>query len=231
MMAAWVVFDWARPRLSEHQAHQLASGPGCHGWRAGPGSDCSLCLCISAASMSARKRGLRPRTGFTRTFPVRSTWKSKLPMGPRSTAAAVFPMVRSSKPALPTRRPLSSQNDGVLTSILLGHVADSSTSGMQTLRVILSSTPDPQPDQVLADLSVTADFTPTGDPRGDPVTLTPVDAGQPPAWHYLLPADPNNRWGAGAGRCWRSPMKLITIIPCLFAPQPMMPLAASIAVT
>ncbi len=63
------------------------------------------------------------------------------------------------------------QNEGLLSSIVLAHVTDSADSGAQTLRVILSNTPEAQPDQVLADLSVTAIFAPTGDPRGDPVTL------------------------------------------------------------
>ncbi len=65
-----------------------------------------------------------------------------------------------------------SQSNGVLTSILLGHVTDPSASGAQTLRVILSTASEPQPQEVLAILAVTADFTPTGDPRGLPVTLT-----------------------------------------------------------
>ncbi len=73
---------------------------------------------------------------------------------------------------LPYQMVFVSQSDGALTSILLGHVADSSASGVQTLRVILSTASNPQPGQVLTNLAVTADFTPTGDPRGDPVTLT-----------------------------------------------------------
>ncbi|MBE3120418.1 MAG: hypothetical protein IMZ50_16895 [Candidatus Atribacteria bacterium] len=52
------------------------------------------------------------------------------------------------------------------------HVADVGISSVQTLRAILSTAPDPQPQQVLTNLAVTADFTPTRDPRGDPATLT-----------------------------------------------------------
>ena len=73
---------------------------------------------------------------------------------------------------IPYQAVFVSQNDGVLTSILLAHVADPSASGVQTLRVILSTASDPQSQEVLADLSVTASFTPTGDKRGLPVTLT-----------------------------------------------------------
>jgi hypothetical protein len=65
-----------------------------------------------------------------------------------------------------------SQSEGVLTSILLAHVADTSASGVQTLRLIISVAPDPQPGQELASLAVTADFTPSADGRGDPFTLT-----------------------------------------------------------
>ncbi len=67
-----------------------------------------------------------------------------------------------------------SKNDGVLDSILLAHVADSSASGVQTLHVTLSTSAVPQVGQELVDLTVTADFSPTGDPRGNPVTLTPT---------------------------------------------------------
>jgi YYY domain-containing protein len=77
------------------------------------------------------------------------------------------------QPGLPYQTVFVSRNDGALVSILLEHVSDSYSSGMQTLRVILSTSPDPLPGKALADMAVTANFTPTGDQRGIPVTLTP----------------------------------------------------------
>ncbi len=61
---------------------------------------------------------------------------------------------------------------GTLTGILLPHVADSSLSGVQTLTVNLSTSPDPLPEQVLASASVTADFAVRSDKRGEAFTLT-----------------------------------------------------------
>ncbi|MBI4731414.1 MAG: hypothetical protein HY781_04680 [Chloroflexi bacterium] len=64
------------------------------------------------------------------------------------------------------------RQDGALTSVLLAHVADSSASGLQPLTLRLATGPDPLPEQILATASVTADFAPAGDPRGEPATLT-----------------------------------------------------------
>jgi len=75
-------------------------------------------------------------------------------------------------PEVPYQTVFSARQMGSLESILLAHVADLSASGAQTLSVHLASAPDPLPEQIIASASVTADFMPGGDVRGDPVTLT-----------------------------------------------------------
>jgi YYY domain-containing protein len=64
------------------------------------------------------------------------------------------------------------QSDGILNQVLLGYVADSATSGSQTLGLSLSTSADPTPDQVLVSTSVISDFAAAGDARGNPVLLT-----------------------------------------------------------
>ncbi len=96
---------------------------------------------------------------------------TQLPNGTVAQQPLPFPYDGTIQSGAPYQAAFSTQNDGMLTSILLAHVADTSSSGPQTLTVTLSTNPDPQPDQVLANLVVTQNFTPTSDPRGDPVTL------------------------------------------------------------
>ncbi len=63
------------------------------------------------------------------------------------------------------------QTDGPLTQLTFTHVADASPSDAQTLHLDLSSGPDFSSSQVLASASVTADFVPNQDSRGNPVKL------------------------------------------------------------
>lgn len=171
MMAAWGLFDWARPRLS--QLKRL-------NWRfiltATVGV---LVLAGTAAYAYAFSRiYLRPETRIAasdwifQNVPGPINLEIQIANGTTTQQPLPFPYDGNIQSGTPYLTAFVTQTDGLLTSILLAHVADSSDSGMQTLRVILSSNPDPTPDQMLADLSVTAVFTPTGDPRGDPVTLT-----------------------------------------------------------
>ncbi len=72
---------------------------------------------------------------------------------------------------IPYQSAFVAYEDGALTSVLLLHVADSALSGTQTLILRLATAPDPLPEQILASASVTADFAPRADPRGEPVSL------------------------------------------------------------
>lgn len=72
---------------------------------------------------------------------------------------------------LPYQSVFVARQDGALTSVLLPHAADIAASGFQTLTLTLATGPDPLPEQVLAVASVTRDFTPLADPRGEPVTF------------------------------------------------------------
>ena len=61
--------------------------------------------------------------------------------------------------------------DGTLTQVTFSRVMDISVPRPQTLNVELSSGQDFSSDQVLARASVSGDFVPTGDPRGNPASL------------------------------------------------------------
>ena len=171
MMAAWAVYDWAQPRLSELKRFN---------WRAFLVATVGiLVLAATAAYAYAFSRiYVRPETRI-----AASNWIYQNVPGPINLQVQTADGTTYQQPlpfstdaviqsGFPYQMVFVSQSDGVLTSILLGHVADSSASGAQTLRVILSTASDPQPQQVLTNLAVTADFTPTDDPRGGPVTLT-----------------------------------------------------------
>ncbi len=75
------------------------------------------------------------------------------------------------QPGIPYQAAFAAYADGALTSVLLPHVADFSLAGPQTLTLRVASAPDPLPEQVLASASVTADFAPRADPRGEAVSL------------------------------------------------------------
>jgi YYY domain-containing protein len=171
MVAAWAIFDWAKPRL-----------PGLKrlNWRAILAALVGVLVLAGTAAYAYAFTSIyvRPETRI-----AASNWIFQNIPGPINLQVQnaggttlqqllpFFPYDGIIQSGSPYQTVFLSQSDGVLTSILLAHVVDSSASGSQTLRVILSNGPDPQPDQVLANLAVTADFTPRGDPRGDPVTL------------------------------------------------------------
>lgn len=76
------------------------------------------------------------------------------------------------------------QRDGLLTAITLGHVADLNATGPQTLRLLLTPLADSTPDSAAAQTSLTADFAPRGDRRGETARLVfnspvPLTQGQP----------------------------------------------------
>jgi len=180
MMAAWVVCDWAQPRLTELKGFNWRGSPGFRSaWVILAATVGFLVLAATAVYAYAFSRiYVRPETRI-----AASTWIYQNIPGPINLRVQTAdgktynqPLPFSTDAVIQSDFPFQmvfvSQSDGVLASILLGHVADSSTSGVQTLRVIISTASDPQPQQVLTNLAVTADFTPTSDSRGDPVTLT-----------------------------------------------------------
>ncbi|GAB4454184.1 MAG: hypothetical protein OHK0041_18460 [Anaerolineales bacterium] len=61
--------------------------------------------------------------------------------------------------------------DGLIQSVKLGYAANTLASP-STLRLLLSETPAPTPEQALATATLTADLSPASDPRGQEVTLT-----------------------------------------------------------
>ncbi|HMB24017.1 MAG TPA: glycosyltransferase family 39 protein, partial [Anaerolineales bacterium] len=63
------------------------------------------------------------------------------------------------------------RSEGTLDGITLGHALNR-VAPSSTLRLILSDTPAPTPEQALATASLTSDFGSQGDPRGDSYTLT-----------------------------------------------------------
>jgi YYY domain-containing protein len=171
MMAAWVVFDWIQPRLPDLQRLN---------WRAILAATVGvLVLAATAVYAYAFSRiYVRPETRI-----AASNWIYQNIPGPINLQVQTsdgttyhqplpFPKEAVFQPSIPYQVVFVSQSDGLLTSILLGHVSDLSASGVQTLSMILSTTSDPQPQEVLSNLAVTADFAPSGDPRGNPFTLT-----------------------------------------------------------
>ena len=171
MMAAWVVYDWAKPRLLDLKRLN---------WRAVLAATISvLVLAVTAAYACVFSRiYVRPETRIAASNWIYQNVPGPINLQVQTSDGTIYnqPLPFSTDAVIQSSSPYKmvfvSQCDGMLTSILLGHVADSSASGAQTLRVILSSAFDPQPQQVLTNLAVTADFTPIGDLRGDPVTLT-----------------------------------------------------------
>jgi YYY domain-containing protein len=63
------------------------------------------------------------------------------------------------------------QATGTLNQIDFAHVDDITHSGLQTVSLTLSADSNNPPEQVLATAAITADFTPTGDARGVPITF------------------------------------------------------------
>jgi YYY domain-containing protein len=62
------------------------------------------------------------------------------------------------------------QSGGMLKSITIPH-ASKTLASPSTLKLVLSDTPNPSPEQVLAAASITADFAKKDDPRGESYTL------------------------------------------------------------
>ncbi|HEY5157917.1 MAG TPA: DUF2298 domain-containing protein, partial [Anaerolineales bacterium] len=173
MMAAWVVFDWAAPRLS---------GLIRFNWRAILAGTAGVVVLVLTFCWAYAFSSI-----YTRTEPrvAATNWIFQNVPGPidleiRTSAGTTYdqPLPFSAGTVILSGMPYQTvfvaNSDGTLESIQFAHVADSSKSGMQTLRTILAVATE---TQALADLSTTTDFTPGGDPRGNPIRLalkTPV---------------------------------------------------------
>ena len=176
MMAAWVVFDWIAPRYEGLKRIN---------WRAILAISSGvvvlvLTFCWAYAFSSIYPR-TEPRVAATnwifQNVPGPIDLEIQTPAGTTYEQPLPFLAGTMILPGRPYQTVFVAQTDGTLKSIQFAHVADSSGSGLQTLRAILSGTIGSQPQQGLADLSTTADFTPGSDPRGNPVRLalnTPV---------------------------------------------------------
>ena len=93
-----------------------------------------------------------------------------------------FPNGGSIQQGVPYDTQFIAQKDGTVESIRLGHALNAFVRS-STLNLILSSAPNPSPEQVLATSTLTADFDSDDDPRGKSYTLTldrpaPVIKGQ-----------------------------------------------------
>jgi YYY domain-containing protein len=173
MMAAWVVFEWAKPHLPVSKRWN---------WRAFLAVFAGvvvlvLTFCWAYAFSSIYDR-TEPRVAATnwifQNVPGPIDLEILTPAGTTYEQPLPFPAGTVILPGTSYPIVFSAQSDGILKSIQLAHVADSTKSGMQTLSVTFTSTTDPQ---ALTNLSTTADFTANGDPRGNPVRLalnTPV---------------------------------------------------------
>jgi YYY domain-containing protein len=172
MTAAWGVFDWGKPRLSRLKRFN---------WRVIAATTVGV-LVLAATALYAyafSRIYVRPETRI-----AASDWIFQNVPGPinlqvktadGSTSEQPLPFTSGGiiQPDIPYQAVFISQSDGILSSILLPHVADSSASGTQTLRVTLATKSDPQPGEALADVTVSADFSPTSDTRGNPVMFIP----------------------------------------------------------
>ena len=170
MMAAWALFDWAKPRLTGLKRVN---------WRAILSAAIGVLVLTATAvyAFAFSRIYIRPETRIAasnwiiQNVPGPIDLKIKTASGTTYNQPLPFSTGAVIQSGMPFQTVFIPQSEGVLTSILLAHVADSSASGVQTLHVILSNSPDPTPDDVLVDLPVTADFASTGDGRGNPVTL------------------------------------------------------------
>ena len=75
------------------------------------------------------------------------------------------------QPEIPYTTSFNARQSGLVEEISLGYVADLNASGPQTLSVLLSDTLDPTPETSLATATLTTDFAPQSDLRGEPATL------------------------------------------------------------
>ena len=177
LMAAWVVFDRVQPRLVNM---------GRYNWR---GIMAGIVGVVVFAATAAYAFGFSQI--YLRAEPrmAASNWIYQNIPGPinlnvqtpdGSINQQLIPFIPGAviQPDMPYQSAFIAQQAGTLSSIMLRHVADSSGSGKQTLRIIISSSLDTLPENILTNLAVTKDFVPTKDPQGDPVNLklnTPVN--------------------------------------------------------
>lgn len=101
-----------------------------------------------------------------------------------------FPMDGFVQEGIPYDASFTAKQNGTVDSILLGHAANTVASS-SSLKLTLSSAPNPTPEQVLATSTLKADFAPRGDPRGREHTLeldkpVSVIAGQQYYLHFEL---------------------------------------------
>ena len=102
-----------------------------------------------------------------------------------------FPTDGFIQAGIPYNTTFIAQTDGVINSIKLGH-ASNALASPATVSLILSDTPDPLPEQVLATASLTADFSTVNDPRGDSHTLKldkPIPAEKGQLYHLRFEVD------------------------------------------
>ncbi len=88
-----------------------------------------------------------------------------------------FPAGRIIQPEDPFETAFTAEYGGQTAEVMLGYVVDPSASPEsnhppQRLRLLIASEPDFTPEQVLATATLTQDFSPGKDSRGDPATLT-----------------------------------------------------------
>ena len=171
MIAAWVIFDWARPRPAQFKKFN---------WRGGLVAMIGLLVfgLTAAYAYGFSRIYIRPETRM-----AASNWIYQNIPGPininietvdGTLVHQLIPFSTGSiiQSDMPYKAVFVSQSDGTLSSIMLLHVTDAAATGPQTLKVILSAEPDPTPDKTLASLAVTKDFTPAGSQKADPLTLT-----------------------------------------------------------
>jgi YYY domain-containing protein len=170
MMAAWVVFEWARSGLGGLERFK---------WRTFLAAMVGVSVLTGTAmyAYGFSRIYVRPETRIAasnwiyQNIPGPINLQVKTVDGTLNNQPLPFPTSAVVQADNPYRMVFVSQSNGLLTSILFGHIADTSKSGAQTLSVILSTASEPQPQEVLADLAVTADFSPTEDKRGIPMQL------------------------------------------------------------
>jgi YYY domain-containing protein len=171
MMAAWMVFYWLKPR----QAGQKTLI-----WQAILAGVIGIFVLAAtgAYAFAFSRIYVRPETRIAASKWIYQNVPGPINLQVRTSDGTTyqqplpFPAESVIQAGLPYEMVFNSQNEGELTSILLGHLADTSVSGVQTLQLSLSTVTNPQPQQVLASLVKMADFTPRNDPRGDQVLLT-----------------------------------------------------------
>ena len=102
-----------------------------------------------------------------------------------------FPMGGSIQAGIPFDTQFIAQKNGTVETIILGHALNS-LAPSSTLKLTLSNTPNPGPDQILATSTLTAAFDSDGDPRGKSYALTldrPVTVVKGQQYHLRLELD------------------------------------------